>query len=160
MKIWLSALMVLFCYSGATASGEGLTEDRLNQFLMSRTVITSIKFAPGSFKLDAASKEALNLNISNIEDFDLKQKVIRAEGLTDDGIPNGKKLDLNIRRIKAVEDYLRSRHKLKIERYLVGFGSAASSNLKLEENQVDIVLYDNIWNLEQVGVETVTSLQK
>ncbi len=160
MKIWLSALIIVFCYSVAIASGDGLTEDRLKQFLTSRTVIASIKFSPGSFKLDAAAKEALNINISNIKDFDLKQKVIRAEGLADSAIANGGKLDLNIRRVKAVEDYLRTRHKLKIERYLVGFDSAASSTVKLEENQVDIVLYDNVWNLEQVGVETVTRLQK
>ncbi|AMV72277.1 hypothetical protein JCM30471_07630 [Desulfuromonas carbonis] len=160
MKVWLTALMLLICYSEATASGEGLTEDRLKHFFTSQTVIASIKFSPGSFKLDAAAKEALDLVFSNLQDLDLKQKVIRAEGLPGGGISNGKNLDLNIRRVKAVEDYLRTRHKLKIERYMVGFGSADSKDARLEENQVDIVLYDNIWDLEQVGVETVTKLQK
>lgn len=160
MKIWLAALMVLFCYSGAIGAGEGLTEDHLNQFLTSRVVIATVKFSPGSFKLDAAAQKALNLDISTIKNFDLKQKVIRAEGLADGGVSSRKKLDLNIRRVKAVEDYLRTRYKLKTERYLVGFGSKEPSPVNLKENQVEIALYDNIWDLEQVGLETVTSLQK
>lgn len=160
MKTWLVVLSLILGYAGSVFAGTGISGDRLEKFLASRVVVATVDFAPGSSKLDGKAIAVLKGALPALSGLDRKQKVLRIEGLSQSSIKGDSSLDLCIRRAQAISKFLKAHQKMDVQPYLVGFGNKPPEKVKDGNNRVAIVVYDDIWDLKQTGLETITKLQK
>ena len=159
MKSWLVVLTLLLGYAVSVFASPEATEGRLDKFLASSAVVAMIEFAPGSARLDSKAKTLLQKAIPSLAKSDRKQIVLRIEGLAREAAGR-KTYDLSVRRTQAIKKYFQDQQKFSPGPFLVGFDSAQAGQKKESDNRIAIVVYDNIWGLDQVGLETITKLQK
>jgi len=150
MKALLSSLVLILLLTLPA----GASQLPMYDFLGSRRVVATIGFFPGSAELNQKARSALDRLAGTLSRIDPERRVVRLEGFCCDREIDDPPMELSFERALAVEEYIRSAHKLPQQRYLVGFGlDNKRAGVSLPIGRVEIALYDNILNIDGNRVE-------
>ena len=157
IRLLLMILASLFLCSSVWATNEEIPPE-VQELLSSRTMVLSLDFNKGSAALSPTMKEKIDTFIPKLHKLYQDGKVIRIEGFSDSGGGSSAEVSLAMKRALAVESHIREVSAEILGLYIVGF---ANQNTSLQLNAIsscaEIAAYDNVLNLDNVDIQTISS---
>lgn len=154
MKTVLGLSFVLFSLLILEAQANN---NNVADFISSRQIICTVQFELGSSNLSDSAKATLNGVAASLDKINKNEAVVRIEGFSSPDGTELANLNLSMSRAQVVENYLREKYSLPMDRYLIGRGVNPDSGLsKDKQRRVEIAVYDNLLNIETSKVDTVS----
>ena len=154
-NLFLTVLLLLICMDANASKVTVEQTQATKSYLANREILCTADFAVNSTDLAPDARLRLSRCVPQLKQVDLTRKIIRIEGFAS---PDGDKLKnyrLSIERARAVESFLRLDHGVSLDHYITGYGPTEPAEISSAgTRRVEIVIYDNPWDQQDVPVET------
>jgi len=154
-KFLFTVFIMVFCVNAHASKVTVEKTQAPDSYLTNREILCTIDFAANSTHLSPDARILLSRHVPQLKQVDLNTKIIRIEGFAS---PEGDKemnYRLSIERARAVESFLRLDHGVSLDQYITGYGPTVAAEIPAAgTRRVEIAIYDNPWNQQDVPVQT------
>ena len=154
MKLFIAYLLFFTWLNVPLALAEDPVPAQVARFLDSRKLVSIVYFKQDSSILSSQAMKSIDSAVARLSRLDMKKILVRIEGFAPLEGDEEVSVPLSMNRALSVMNYVREQYHLKSGLFLISCGDRDLSEVSEDKRRrVEIVLYDNIWDLEDAPVD-------